>query len=171
MSVPSTAPPCRDTATPGTRPPLHDGGDYRDVVGLAALPTSIPLVRAFARAKLSAWGLDADHGWDCQQVLSELVTNAFDVTGELLPDDLVALDELAVILIQLRISAKHLIVEVRDSGAGRPQIPDTGLNDEGGRGLRLATMLAGAWGWYPVTTPKQGKVVWASWALDRKAAS
>jgi len=171
MSVPPTALLQRDSATPGTRPPQYDGGDSIELVGLAALPTAIPLVRSFARAKLSVWGLEADHGWECRQVLSELVTNAFDVTGEPLHGDLLALDEPAVILIQLRISAKHLIVEVRDSGSGRPQIPDTGLNDEGGRGLRLATMLAGEWGWCPVTTPRPGKVVWASWALDRKVAS
>ncbi|MFV2177632.1 ATP-binding protein [Actinomadura sp. LOL_016] len=171
MSVPPTALPQRDTASLGTRPPHHDGGGCRECVGLAALPTAIPLVRSFARAKLSAWGLEAEHGWECQQVLSELVTNAFDVTGEPVPGDLLGLDELAMILIQLRISSGHLVVEVRDSGDGRPQIPDTGLNDEGGRGLRLATVLAGEWGWYPVTTPRSGKVVWASWALGRKDAS
>ncbi|MWA04991.1 hypothetical protein F8568_032425 [Actinomadura sp. LD22] len=158
-------------ATLGARPPLHDGRDFRELVGVAALPTAIPLVRSFARAKLSAWGVEADHGWECQQVLSELVTNAFDITGEPLPGELLALDELAIILVQLRISAQRLIVEVRDSGDGRPQIPDTGVNDEGGRGLRLATMLAGTWGWYPVAAPKPGKVVWASWALDREATS
>ncbi|MDL4816932.1 ATP-binding protein [Actinomadura sp. OS1-43] len=158
-------------ATLGARPPLHDGGNCRELVGVAALPTAIPLVRSFARAKLSAWGVEADHGWECQQVLSELVTNAFDITGEQLPSEPLALDELAMILVQLRISAQRLIVEVRDSGDGRPQVPDTGVNDEGGRGLRLATMLAGAWGWYPVAAPKPGKVVWASWALDREAAS
>ncbi|GLZ09447.1 hypothetical protein Acsp03_69130 [Actinomadura sp. NBRC 104412] len=171
MSVPPTAPPRLDEATLGTRPPLHDGGDCNEVVGLAALPTAIPLVRSFVRAKLSAWGVETDHGWECQQVLSEFVTNAFDVTGESLAGESLDLDGLAMILVQLRISAKHLIVEVRDFGDGRPEIPATGVNDEGGRGLRLATMLAGKWGWYPVTAPSRGKVVWASWALDRKAAS
>lgn len=171
MSVPPTAPSRIDTATLGTRPPLHDGGDCNELVGLAALPTAIPLVRSFARAKLSAWGVEADHGWECQQVLSELVTNAFDVTGEPLAGELLDLDDMAVILVQLRISAKHLVLEVRDSGDGRPEIPETGVNDEGGRGLRLATLLAGEWGWYPVTAPRRGKVVWASWVLDRKAAS
>lgn len=62
-----------------------------------------------------------------------------DVTDELLPEDLLALDELAVILIQLRISAQHLIVEVRDSGVGRPQIPNGGLTTKAGAALRLAS--------------------------------
>ncbi|MFF4242693.1 ATP-binding protein [Actinomadura geliboluensis] len=171
MSVPPSAPPRPDMATLAARPPLHDGGDCRELVGVAALPTAIPLVRSFARAKLSAWGVETDHGWECQQVLSELVTNAFDVTGEPLPGELLVLDELAMILVQLRISAQHLIVEVRDSGDGRPHIPYAGVNDEGGRGLLLATMLASSWGWYPVKAPQPGKVVWASWSLDRKAAS
>jgi hypothetical protein len=76
-----------------------------------------------------------------------------DVTGELLPEDLLVLDELAVILIQLRISAQHLIVEVRESGVGRPQIPHGRFNDEGGRGLRLATNPAGEWGCRRNTEP------------------
>ncbi|WP_176611637.1 ATP-binding protein [Actinomadura sp. WMMB 499] len=138
---------------------------------MAALPAAIPLVRSFTRAKLSAWGLETEYGWECLQVLSELVTNAFDVTGEPVHGDLLALDEPALILIQLRISSRHLVVEVRDSGDGRPCIPCTGLSDEGGRGLRLATMLAGEWGWYPVTAPRTGKVVWASWPLGGECAS
>ncbi|MFI0486781.1 ATP-binding protein [Actinomadura sp. 9N215] len=170
MSVQPTALPQRDEPCLGARPPEHDGG-HRECVGLAALPTAVPLVRSFARAKLSAWGLDGAHGWECQQVLSELVTNAFDISGGPVSGNLLALDDLAMILIQLRISAGHLVVEVRDTGDGRPLIPDSDLNDEGGRGLRLATLLASKWGWYPVTSPKPGKVVWASWGLDRSDAS
>lgn len=170
MSVTPAALPLRDTARLGVRPPEHDGGQ-RECVGLVALPAAVPLVRSFARAKLAAWGLDGAHGWECQQVLSELVTNAFDISGGPFCGDLLALDELAMILIQLRISAGRLVVEVRDCGDGCPLIPDTDLDDEGGRGLRLAAMLAGEWGWYPVTAPKPGKVVWASWNLDRTDAS
>ncbi|WUH97731.1 ATP-binding protein [Spirillospora sp. NBC_00431] len=169
MSVSPTALPRSDTAYLGVRPPEHDGGQ-RECVGLAARPTAVPLVRSFARAKLSAWGLDGAHGWECQQVLSELVTNAFDVSGGPCSGDPLVLDESAMILIQLRISAGRLVVEVRDSGDGCPLIPDTDLNDEGGRGLRLATMLAGEWGWYSITAPEPDKVVWASWALDRDDA-
>ncbi|MFV2175533.1 ATP-binding protein [Actinomadura sp. LOL_016] len=171
MSVSPTALPRRERITLGTRPPQHDGGGCRECVGFAALPAAVPLVRTFVRARLSAWGLEAEHGWECQQVLSELVTNAFDATCAPVAEDLAVLDDPAMILVQLRVSAGHLVVEVRDTGDGRPAIPDTGLNDEGGRGLRLATLLAGRWGWYPTTAPKAGKVVWAAWPVDREHAS
>jgi anti-sigma regulatory factor (Ser/Thr protein kinase) len=173
MSVPPTAPPQRGMTLPATRPPLHDGG-FRECVGLAALPTAVPLVRSFVRTRLTAWGLEGEHGWGCQQVLSELVTNAFDLTGEdTLPTDLAVANEadLAMILVQLRISSGHLVVEVRDSGDGCPRLTNADLNDEGGRGLQLATMLTNEWGWYPTTAPMTGKVVWASWDLGQKEAS
>ncbi|MEU8802435.1 ATP-binding protein [Spirillospora sp. NPDC048819] len=170
MSVSTTAFRRRRTVPAGRRPPDHDGGDdYRDSIGMAALSTSIPLVRSFARAKLVSWGLETTYGWECQQVLSEMATNAFDVSGQPAPTDLNALDDraLAMILVQLRVSAGHLIAEVRDPSGARPELVTPGIDDEGGRGLQLVEALATTWGWYPITSDAtvSGKVVWASWLL------
>ncbi|TDD69366.1 ATP-binding protein [Actinomadura rubrisoli] len=175
MSVPTTAVrPCQTVPT-RRRPPRHDGGDCRDSVGLAALPVAIPLLRSFARAKLSAWGLESALGWQCRQVLSELATNAFDATGHPAPSDLDVSDDrtLAMILVQLRVSAGQLIAEVRDPSNDRPELATPGTDEEGGRGLRLAHSLANEWGWYPITrndskNTMTGKVVWASWLLARE---
>lgn len=170
MSI-STAAVRRRRAVPaGSRPPDHDGGDdYRDSIGMAAFSTSIPLVRSFARAKLASWGLESSHGWACQQVLSEMATNAFEASGGPVPGDLYALDDraLLMILVQLRISAGHLIAEVRDPSDALPELVAPDSDDEGGRGLQLVDALATGWGWYPITTgaTATGKVVWASWPL------
>lgn len=167
----STAAVRRRRAVPaGSRPPDHDGGeDHRDSIGMAAFSISIPLVRSFARAKLAAWGLETAHGWECQQVLSEMATNAFDASGQSAPVDLYALDDraLAMILVQLRVSAGHLIAEVRDPSDACPELAAGGIDDEGGRGLQLVEALATEWGWYPIGTGATvtGKVVWASWLL------
>jgi hypothetical protein len=98
-----------------------------------------------------------------------MATNAFDASGQPAPADLYALDDraLAMILVQLRISAGYLVAEVRDPSDARPQLAAPGIDDEGGRGLQLVEALATEWGWYPVTTGAAvaGKVVWASWLL------
>ncbi|GAA1801834.1 ATP-binding protein [Actinomadura chokoriensis] len=170
MSI-STATVRRRRAVPaGRRPPDHDGGDdYRDSIGMAAFSTSIPLVRSFARAKLASWGLERSHGWECQQVLSEMATNAFDAIGQPVLKDLDALDDraLLMILVQLRVSAGHLIAEVRDPSDARPELGAPDSDDEGGRGLQLVDALATGWGWYPITAgaAAPGKVVWALWPL------
>lgn len=172
MSVPMSAVRLRQMALASRRPPQHDGGAYRDSVGLAALPTAVPLVRSFVRAKLAAWGVETVCGWECQQVLSELATNAFDATGQPTPADLDTLDDraLAMILVQLRVSGEHLIAEVRDPSDARPELVAPGIDDEGGRGLQLAESLANEWGWYPLSIggTATGKVVWASWLLAPK---
>ncbi|MFD0857198.1 ATP-binding protein [Actinomadura adrarensis] len=173
MSVSPAAVQRHDTVPADVRPPRHEGGP-KECVGVAALPTSIPMVRSFTRAMLTAWGLKAEYGWACQQVLSEFVTNAFDATGgHTVPEDLADLDEadVATIFVQLRVSFGRLIAEVRDSSAEQPQLADPELDDESGRGLHLATMLASDWGWYPTTGRRAGKVVWAAWDLDQRDAS
>lgn len=174
MSVSTTAVPRRQTAPAVRRPPDHDGGDdFRASIGMAAFTTSIPLVRSFARAKLVSWGLETAHGWECQQVLSEMATNAFDASGQPAPADLCALDvrALAMILVQLRLSAGYLVAEVRDPSDACPELTAPGTDDEGGRGLQLVEALATEWGWYPITTGATvtGKIVWASWSLTPDA--
>ena len=167
----------RRTVSAGRRPPDHDGGDdYRDSIGMATFSTSIPLVRSFARAKLVAWGLEAAHGWECQQVLSEMATNACEASGQTEASaDLDTLDirALAIILVQLRVSAGHLIAEVRDPSEARPELVAPGVDDEGGRGLHLVEALATEWGWYPLPADGTltGKVVWASWPLPPGTAA
>ncbi|MEV0323755.1 SpoIIE family protein phosphatase [Streptomyces sp. NPDC050658] len=52
----------------------------------------------------------------------------------------------------------RLVTEVSDTGPDMPQIQQTTLDDEGGRGLQLINMLCRSWG--SCRTP-DGKVVWA----------
>ncbi|WP_165950269.1 ATP-binding protein [Actinomadura sp. GC306] len=126
---------------------------------MAALPSAVPVARYFTRALLGSWDAWEAHGWECQQVISELVSNALDATAS---DPDLATRAIAMILLRFQLSAEHLIIEVRDDSPASPQVGRAALLDEGGRGLLLAATLASSWGTYALT---DGKVVWAAWEL------
>lgn len=119
------------------------------------------------RALLGTWGLGESHGWACQQVLSELVSNALEATGDVGGGTEFDACGVAMILLRFRCSAAHLAIEVRDGSAARPRMSEAAPLDECGRGLLLAGALASAWGVYVVAS---GKVVWAAWELAPEAA-
>ncbi|WP_160573879.1 ATP-binding protein [Actinomadura physcomitrii] len=148
---------------PETRPPVAGEPARAEVLGLAALPSAVPVARYFAHALLGAWRLAEPYGWACRQVLSELVSNALEATGEPggAPLRLETCD-VAMILLRFQCSPAHLIVEVRDGSSECPRVSNAAPLDESGRGLALAGALASEWGVYGVA---QGKVVWAAWQL------
>lgn len=57
----------------------------------------------------------------------------------------------------------RLSIAVRDGSGHEPELADPGLDETGGRGLRLVTDLSDAWGVLPVV---DGKVVWATVGAD-----
>ncbi|WP_165978530.1 ATP-binding protein [Actinomadura darangshiensis] len=125
------------------------------------MPSAVPVARYFARALLGSWEVDESRGWECRQVLSELVSNALEATGERGGAD-IETRGIAMMLLRFRLCAAHLVVEVRDDNAALPQVTPAALLDEGGRGLMLAESLASGWGTYVLGV---GKVVWAAWDL------
>lgn len=82
---------------------------------------------------------------DVALVVSELVTNAV-----LHGDGDVTLDVL------VEANAVHIAVE--DLDPGTPQVTETGLDGDSGRGLALVAKVAAQWG---VRYGAHGKVVWA----------
>ncbi|MFI6940461.1 ATP-binding protein [Streptomyces sp. NPDC050418] len=104
---------------------------------------SVPAARRFAREALADWGWPAPD--DPLLCVSELATNAL----------LHGVPPGRGLLLQLRCDGPVLRIEVHDSGAGIPRIPDAA--DEGGRGLRIVEALAAKWG---VGERDPGKTVW-----------
>ncbi|CNF54577.1 Uncharacterised protein [Mycobacterium tuberculosis] len=142
-----------------TRPPVSVGPVREEVLGVAALPSAVPVARYFGRALLGSWGVDEARRRAAQQVLSELAGNALEATGELGGTG-IEVRGIGMMLVRFRLCAAHLVVEVRDDSAALPRAGRTGLLDEGGRGLMLAESLASCWGLYTLAA---GKVVWAAW--------
>ncbi|WP_055567934.1 ATP-binding protein [Streptomyces atriruber] len=109
---------------------------------------SVGAARAFAVETLDEWGITVRQD-DIRLCVSELATNA--VLHGALPGREFC----------LRIIADDAIVriEVRDSGSGRPEVPCAAVDadEEGGRGLLLATTLSDDFG---VTAHVSGKTVW-----------
>jgi hypothetical protein len=143
------------------RPPVSGGEVRAEVLGVAALPSAVPVARYFARALLGSWEVDEARRWACQQVLAELVGNALEATGEPGGTDFEARG-IAMMLVRFQMCGAHLVVEVRDDSAALPKVGHGALLDEGGRGLMLAEALASGWGLYTLAV---GKVVWAAWDL------
>ena len=150
-------------AVPGTRPPVTVGPVREEVLGVAALPSAVPVACCFARALLGSWEVDEACRWACEQVLSEMVGYALEATGE--PGGTgVEARGAAMMAVRFRLCAARLVVEVREDGATLPRRAP--LLDDGGRGPMLAGSLASGWGSY---TMAAGRVVWAAWGtvLDR----
>jgi anti-sigma regulatory factor (Ser/Thr protein kinase) len=131
---------------------------FTGALTLAAVPTAVGCARAFVRQQLSRWGLNRLIG-DAELVLSELVTNAVNVTGTIDPSPRRSeLDNLALITVRLVVTQDSLIVEIWDRDPNPPVRRNPDRADEGGRGLLIVEALCRRWSYfYPVAG---GKAVW-----------
>ena len=148
VAQPIIAPPSsrRDAATNFGNWPL------RSYLELVALPTVPSCARMHARIMLAEWGLAVPQD-DTELVVSELTTNALDASPAAGKDP-------AVIRLWLLSDAARLVIVVWDASRRSPQLTDTRLLDEHGRGLNIVAMLSSSWGWF--SCPDMGgKCVWA----------
>jgi signal transduction histidine kinase/DNA-binding response OmpR family regulator len=100
------------------------------------------------------WGTGPDRADDVVLLVSELVTNAV-VHGR------------PPVELRVRRSRAHLVLEVEDHASYLPRRMRPTPDDEHGRGLQLAALLASRWGTRPT---HQGKVVWCVFS-DRDSRS
>lgn len=107
-------------------------------------PGAAKIARLAVERRLNEWALP-DLLDDVHLVTTELVSNAarlgavFELTISHPGDDAV-------------------LIEVRDSGSGKPEPRTPGPDEEDGRGLFIVQAYAAAWGWRP---EPGGKTVWA----------
>ena len=132
-------------------------------LALAAMPTAARFARLFIRQRLSSWGLNRLIG-DAELVLSELVTNAVNVTGNHNPQPRWSeLHNLALIKVQLVITGDCLLIEVWDRDPEPPEPKQPEQADETGRGLLIVGAFCRRWGYfYPESG---GKSVWGELAI------
>ena len=116
---------------------------------LAADPREAGRARALVRGQLAAWGLD-EAGGTAELLVGEVVANALRHTGG------------SPVRLRVVRAAGALLVEVSDDDHGMPVLLDAGPEDEGGRGLRIVSRLAGQWG---ASRSGRGKTVWFEQAL------
>jgi len=116
----------------------------------APLPTAVPCARLHAIHVLHEWGL-RDLADDAQMIVSELITNAIDVS-RLLP-------ERPPVSLRLLAGEKSLLIEVWDHSPLDLEPREADADDECGRGLTVVAALADRWGWE--RTGSHRKVVWA----------
>ena len=124
-------------------PPSGLGSGQETSWPLPPSPTSVPRARRLAGGQLAYWGY-GEHREIAELLVSELVTNALRYGA-------------GSIRLNLRARNGLLRVEVEDAGATIPRVRRPDQGDEGGRGLRLVSMLSSGWG--SARTPT-GKVVW-----------
>lgn len=120
---------------------------------LGAFPSAVPCARGHVRTVALEWGL-SDLADTAELLASELVTNAVRASGRLKPADRAAIPVVRIWLTSDRIS---MVIHVWDASGKLPTRKDTGLDEEGGRGLMLVDTLSKEWGTYQKA---QGKVVW-----------
>lgn len=112
--------------------------DLSDSVRLAPHPGSVGVARLHVRRVLRSWGLD-ELGDDCEQVVSEVVTNAIQVHEREGTD--------AEVRVTLVAGLGKVLIVVRDFGGSGDVVPRRpGPDDEGGRGLFIVEALAEWWG-------------------------
>jgi len=114
---------------------------------LTPLPLSVPLARSWVHGLLTAWSTSDATRDAAALVVSELVTNAFRNTDD---------------LVRVSVSADGpdpgVLVEVFDRSHRLPFLRDRGIEDTAGRGLYIVAELAADWG---VRESLDGKTVWA----------
>jgi anti-sigma regulatory factor (Ser/Thr protein kinase) len=115
---------------------------------LGAIRTSPQTARMAVKAQLAQWHW-ADLADICQQIVSELVTNAV-VRSEA---------EATPIAVRMVLTTGAVFIEVYDRAPGVPVVTEADADAESGRGLFLVAALASDWGWSPTQT---GKMVWAA---------
>jgi CheY-like chemotaxis protein len=120
------------------------------VVDLPNEPESVARARRFVESTCHSWAAH-DAIDPALLVVSELVTNAITHGG-------------GICALRLRHNKDALRIEVVDRGDGSPEIAAASDTAEGGRGLRIVTLTARAWG---VDDGAEGtKVVWAELSLS-----
>lgn len=123
---------------PTTRPDVA-------AVSLEPLPEEVARARSFTANTLRMWGETEAIEDAAILVVSELVTNAVRHAG-------------SPARLKLSRHDESLIIEVRDSASAPPRWRRAALDDEGGRGLLLVSLLASEWG--ARNLPEGGKAVW-----------
>lgn len=116
---------------------------------LAADPREAGRARALVRGQLAEWGL-AGAAETAELLVGEVVANALRHTGG------------SPVRLRVVRAAGALLVEVSDDDHGMPVLLDAGPEDEGGRGMRIVSRLAGEWG---TSRSGRGKTVWFEQAL------
>ncbi len=114
-------------------------------IAVPAGPAGLGEARGRARALLTGWLVEADIVDSVVLLMSELVTNAL-VHGR------------SPLSARLRRTGSRVIVEVADGDPRMPRRRHADVDDEGGRGLELVSLIASRWG---TRSAGAGKVVWA----------
>ena len=109
---------------------------------------AVGLARRFLRDRCRHWGCNKFTAETAELIVSELVTNA--VIHARTPS-----------VLGLRLDTGVLRLEVTDHATGAPNPRNAEPYAEGGRGLRIVSTLANAWG---VEPRPGGKLVWAELA-------
>ncbi|HYI19221.1 MAG TPA: SpoIIE family protein phosphatase [Solirubrobacteraceae bacterium] len=117
-------------------------------------PGAVQVARAFVAQRLGDWGAPTDLARDAVLLVSELVSNAI-------------LHGRPPIELRLRRTAADVLVEVDDGATVLPRKLRPTPEDEHGRGLVIASLLADRWGTRPL---RDGKSVWCLFSLERYAA-
>ncbi|HSP37792.1 MAG TPA: SpoIIE family protein phosphatase [Frankiaceae bacterium] len=133
---------------------LVDGG-YSGrslVIEVSDSERAVQQVRGRITATLGAWQVRPSIVDDVELLASELTTNAI-LYGRV------------PVEVRLRHAARHVVLEVYDSGTYLPRRMRPTPDDEHGRGLQLVALLADRWGTRPT---EHGKAVWAVVALDSR---
>ena len=127
---------------------------------LAATLAAVSRARQFTRFALSPRGLGVLAN-DAELVVSELVTNAVQVSGAADPPDARGGDPGPPATVRVRVLAYQagVIVEVWDRDPGSPVRREEASVQEGGRGLVIVDALCRDWGFFH--TADGDKVVWA----------
>jgi anti-sigma regulatory factor (Ser/Thr protein kinase) len=120
------------------------------VLELAPLPGATPCARLHTVHILHEWGL-RHVAEDAALIVSELVTNAADVS--------IVLPDRPRVALRLLASEKALVIEVWDHSPLDLEPRETGDEDERGRGLIVVAALSAQWGWQ--RTGQRRKVIWA----------
>ena len=134
----------------------------RSYLELAALPTAPSCARLHTKQVLWELGMAGELSETIELLVSELVTNAMQITTEQKLQ--------TTIRLWLSGSGERILIQVWDADP-QPPIPKSldanGLPpraDVGGRGLFLVASLSEQWGWYP-EKGLGGKVVWGEVAI------
>ena len=112
-------------------------------------PHDVAEVRGSVRRLLAAPTYDRCRD-DVVLALSELVTNAIVHAG-------------GPVQVRIRAGRSSVRLEVADPSPAQPAVVRATLDQEGGRGLHLVSMVAKGWG--VEAAPDDGKTVWAELAV------
>ena len=114
-----------------------------ETTSLPGHPSSVPAARRWTVATLTSWGL-GETAWTAAQVVSELATNC-------------VLHARSDLVLRLAVEGDCVRVEATDGVPGGLQARSYSSTATTGRGLRIVTGLARAWGVVPAG---DGKTVW-----------